>query len=81
MAEPIYAFIIWDGSLQKSVVKCSTITNGMAAAKQKVTAKWKAKQYAATVIQTGNYETLVQCIMYNYTNACFAVLRSVYMTY
>ena len=55
MAEPTYAFVIWAGSEQKSVIKCSTITNGIAAAKQQVTAKWKAKNYAATVIQTGNY--------------------------
>lgn len=72
MAEPTYAFIIWDGSQQRSVIKCSTITNGIAAAKQQVTAKWKAKQYAATVIQTGNYATLVLHTN-NYINSCFVV--------
>ena len=55
MAEPTYAFIIWEGSEQKSVIKCSTITKGIPVAEQKVTAKWRARSYAATVIETGNY--------------------------
>ena len=60
MAEPTYAFVIWVRSQQKSVNKYATITNGIAAAIE-VTASWKSKSYAATVILTGNYVTFVCC--------------------
>ena len=69
MAEPTYAFVIWGGSQQKSVIKRSTITNGIAAATQQVTAKWKSKNYAATVIQTGNY-VLLYTVQQNNHHTC-----------
>jgi len=54
MNEPLYAFVIWAGTEQKSVIKCLTITKGMPAAKQEVMVKWRGRQYATVVIQTGN---------------------------
>ena len=45
----------------KNVIKCFTITNGIATAKQEITTKWKSKNYVATVIQTSNYVTFVCC--------------------
>ena len=55
MAEPtpVFAYVIWTGSRQKSIIKCSTITEGEAAPNKHIMAKWKRKVYAAKVIEVG----------------------------
>ena len=40
MAEGQYAFVVWAGTQQKSVIKCTAITSGTATPNQEVTAQW-----------------------------------------
>jgi len=48
-----YAFVVWSGTRQKSVVKRSDITKGVTAPNQIVSVRWKGKSYAATIIRLG----------------------------
>lgn len=53
MADAQYAFVVWAGTQQKSVIKCTAITSGIATPKQEVTARWRGRSYEATVIRVG----------------------------
>ena len=53
MAEAQYAFVVWSGTQQKSVIKCTAITSGVATPNQEVTARWWGRSYAATLICVG----------------------------
>ena len=48
-----YAYVIWDGTQQKSVIASSTI-KGTIKEGGAVQAKWRGVMYAATIVKTGS---------------------------
>ena len=43
MAEPLHAFVIWAGTQQRSVIKCTATVNGVATPNEDVTARWRVE--------------------------------------
>lgn len=62
MAEVQYAFVVWSGTQQKSIIKCSAISGGTATPNEEVTARWRGRSYAATVIRVGE-ACFVVCVI------------------
>lgn len=50
-----FAYIIWSGTLQKSVIPVSTIAKGEVKENGKVTAKWHGQLYEAEIVKLGMY--------------------------
>ena len=58
-----YAYVIWDGTQQKSVISHSTI-KGTIKEGGEVQAKWRGVMYAATIVKTGSQAHIMMLLSY-----------------
>ena len=54
MEDPTFAYVVWEDG-KKSVIRCNTITKGVASPGQNITIRWKKQKrmYRAKVIAVG----------------------------
>ena len=59
MEDPTFAYVVWEDG-RKSVIRCNTITEGVASPGQNVMIRWKKQKrmYRAKVIAVGKANTI-----------------------
>ena len=51
-----FAYVIWSGTLQKSVIPVATIVKGDIKEEGKITAKWRGQLYEAAIVKLGKWQ-------------------------
>jgi len=54
-----FAYVIWSGTLQKSVIPVATIVTGAVKEDETVTAKWRGQLYEATIVKLGECKQML----------------------